>query len=322
MSIATASCGKCIAESHCECLDETLKGANLDNILEHDLKRPSSTAPVSDNIKRHRFSIEQVEQQEIDFTALFSQTRPSLMTDRSSQDHLISSSTRVPTESCGFCAEGTYCACAEVAGSSNPVEVGEENRLAPLLSEVTPPPSDTDGHSPEANGFKLPPLHPNHQIHHSLQSGPNHTAIIPNPLDAPGRKLHSAQDLAPKEPGSCKQCQDDPMSSLFCRSLAAMRASNSSTSEEPSNCCDSLNAVGGDCCKKRDSGNPCTLSCADAYKTLAVHKNFGQASDYIGDWLPKLYTSLPLQTGRAPLDIEAASIMNVLKYFDVRFGRS
>jgi hypothetical protein len=112
------------------------------------------------------------------------------------------------------------------------------------------------------------------------------------------------------------------MSGLFCRSLAAIQASNSSTSQEARDCCGGLNAAGGGCCKKQDSGSALTLSCADTYKTLAVHKNFDQASDNIGDWLPKLHASLPRQTERAPLDIEAASVMNVLKYFDVRFGRS
>jgi hypothetical protein len=323
MSIATSGCGKCTVGSHCECLDEALRGANLDNIVEHDLKRPSSTAPVSGDIKRPRFSIEQARQQEIDFTAQFSQTRPLLMRNRSSQDRLMTSSTRVPAESCGFCAEGTYCACVEVVGAPNPVlEVDHENRLAPLLNEVTPPLSDTDGNSPDAHGFKLPPLHPNHRIHHTLESRPGHIPVTPSLLDAPARKLHSAQDSAPKGPGSCKQCQEDPMSGLFCRSLAAVRASKSSPSQEPGDCCGGLNATGGGCCKKQNSGSALTLSCADTYKTLAVHKNFDQASDNIGDWLPKLHTSLPSQIGRAPLDIEAASVMNVLKYFDVRFGRS
>lgn len=322
MSIATSSCGKCTVGSHCECLDETLKGANLDNVLENDLKRPSSTGPISDDIKRPRFSIEQTPQQEMDFTQ-FSQMRPLLMRDGSSQDNMVTSSTRAPAESCGFCAEGTYCACAEVAGAPNSViEMDHENRLAPLLIEVTPPPSDTDVNSPDTHGFKLPPLHPNHRIHHPLQSGLDHVSVIPNLRDISARKVHSAQDSAPKGPGSCKQCQEDPISGLFCRSLAAMRASNSSTSQEPNDCCGGLNAADGGCCKNRDSGSALTLSCADTYKTLAVHRNFDQASDNIDEWLPKLHTSLPRQTGRAPLDIEAASVMNVLKYFDIRFGRS
>lgn len=322
MTIATSGCGKCTAESHCECLDETLKAAEMDIAMEHDLKRPLSTAPASDDIKRPRFSTEQFPRQEIDFTAQFSQTRPRLTRHRSQHDHLNPSSTPAPAESCGFCAEGTYCACAEVAGSNAIIEADHKNRLAPLLNEVTPPPSDTDGNSPDVHGFKLPPLHPNHRIHHSLQSGSDNTAAIPDLLSIPAKQPSSGQESIPKGPGSCKQCQEDPKSGLFCRSLAAIRASNGSTSETSGDCCGGLNAAGGGCCRNQDSSSALTLSCADTYKTLAIHKKFDQASDNIGDWLPKLHTSLPRQTGREPLDIEAASVMNVLKYFDVRFGRS
>jgi len=72
------------------------------------------------------------------------------------------------------------------------------------------------------------------------------------------------------------------------------------------------------------------LSCADAYKTLASHRYFEEAADDIGSWLPKL-RALPVpragpltgrgRDGRAPIEVEAASIMSVLKDFDVRFGR-
>jgi hypothetical protein len=74
-----------------------------------------------------------------------------------------------------------------------------------------------------------------------------------------------------------------------------------------------------------------SLSCADAYKTLASHRHFDEAADDIGSWLPKL-KALPVprpgpvggrrgRDGRAPIEVEAASIMSVLKDFDVRFGR-
>jgi hypothetical protein len=63
------------------------------------------------------------------------------------------------------------------------------------------------------------------------------------------------------------------------------------------------------------------LSCADTYKTLSSHKKFDEATDELGNWLPKLNTIAPRYPGRAALDIEAASVMNVIKYFDVRFGR-
>jgi hypothetical protein len=93
--------------------------------------------------------------------------------------------------------------------------------------------------------------------------------------------------------------------------------------------------------KKAAASAPLSLSCADAYKTLASHRHFQEAADEIGEWLPKLKAVPALgagllagkaptpgrraatgsgDAGRAPIEVEAASIMSVLKGFDVRFG--
>jgi hypothetical protein len=310
ISIAAAGCGKCTLGSPCECLDETLRATELETPLA-DLKRSHSTVPDSDSTKRPRYSIEQSMSQEIDFTAHFSQPRINQFAHDSSQEQNTPS---MPTESCGFCADGTYCACAEAVGSN-------ENRLAPLLNEVTPPPSDTDVGSPDGIGFKIPPLHPNHRIHHPLEAGNSYPAVIPRLRKMPTINLTSAQDSCTKAPGSCKQCQEDPKSGLFCRSLAAVRASKGSENQTSDGCCGGGDAADGGCCRQQESKPTAILSCAEAYNTLKVHKNFDQATDNINEWLPKLHTTLPRYPGRAPLDIEAASVMNVIKYFDVRFGR-
>ncbi len=71
-----------------------------------------------------------------------------------------------------------------------------------------------------------------------------------------------------------------------------------------------------------------SLSCSETYKTLASHRNFDEAADEIGTWLPKL-TAVPTSETQgsnppfrlAPIEVEAACIMSVLKEFDVRFGR-
>lgn len=78
-----------------------------------------------------------------------------------------------------------------------------------------------------------------------------------------------------------------------------------------------------------------TLSCADAYQTLSRHPAFDQASEELGTWIPELRTipggrtSARGQTGReersmeglTAFEVEAASVMGVLKFFDRRFGR-
>lgn len=92
---------------------------------------------------------------------------------------------------------------------------------------------------------------------------------------------------------------------------------------------------GGGCCKSKTFPEAITLpslpslglSCAEAYQTLSSHKNFSKAADDISSWLPKLKTTMPGHLGRGSVpgrqavEVEAASIMSVLKEFDVRFGR-
>ena len=170
-----------------------------------------------------------------------------------------------------------------------------------------------------------------------------------------------AGGCGPNGPGTCAQCVADPKSGLFCRSLAANFEKNN-PGGGGGGCCG--NGGPGGCCKTAPSqlqpqqqppptlpsltalgqpgGGPnnnsfgLSLSCADAYKTLASHRHFDAAADDIGSWLPKL-KALPVprpsgpvggrrhggrgRDGRAPIEVEAASIMSVLKDFDVRFGR-
>jgi len=187
--------------------------------------------------------------------------------------------------------------CAEAANATHN-ERDHENRLAPLLNEVTPPPSDTDA------DLKLPSMHPM-QMH--------------RPVAAPENTNSCANG-----PGTCQQCQMDPKSGLFCRSLAALRASGTTSNATPDGCCGGK-AAGGGCCKSlpvvAPSQPPPSLSCADTYKTLSSHKNFDAASDELSAWLGRLHATPPHQPGRAPMEVEAASVMGVLKLFDRRFGR-
>jgi hypothetical protein len=287
LALVTSGCGKCTADTSCECLEETVKATN--NHASMELKRPHS--PSTEAAKRQR-QLEASIPLEIDFTTQFppkSMLQP--QTDPVSQ-------AKPPHESCGFCEEGTYCMCAEAAAAaSNDRE--HENRLAPLLSEVTPPPSDNDV---DGSNIKLP----------SMQSFQLHRPVA---VQAPSNSCVNG-------PGTCQQCQTDPKSGLFCRSLAAKRANSSSA--VPEGCCGG-NAGGGGCCKSMPTAPPSepppSLSCADTYKTLSTHKNFEQASNDLGSWLGRLHATPPHHAGRAPMEVEAASVMGVLKLFDRRFGR-
>ncbi|KAJ5573839.1 uncharacterized protein N7459_008266 [Penicillium hispanicum] len=253
------------------------------------------------------------EEMEIDFTARFAGAPA--QTSSSSNNNTVSSP---PVDPCGFCQDGTPCICAEMAaqeqqrGRRNSFE---NNRLAPIqsISQFTPPPSDSDVRSE----VTLPPI-------------------------------SQATNPCANGPGTCAQCLADPRSTLFCKTLAASRSASGTPSG--GGCCGGKGADGG-CCMSRNAPsipttrnhpamppqpapskpptpNALTLSCADAFTTLSRHPNFSQASDEISSWLPKLHTlpnprDLALaesRGGRAAMEVEAASVMGVLRYFDRRFA--
>ncbi|KAE8446060.1 hypothetical protein EG329_012568 [Mollisiaceae sp. DMI_Dod_QoI] len=289
LAISSNGCGKCTPDTHCECLEETIKATNIPTPLE--LKRSHSPSIEEYADKRLRPS-DPSTPLEMDFTAQFS-SKPVV---NAPQEPVVIA--RPHGESCGFCEEGTYCMCAEAAAAASK-EREHENRLAPLLNAVTPPPSDSDV---DGTLVKLPSLQPN-PIHRPLSASAPANACV-------------------NGPGTCQQCQADPKSGLFCRSLAALRSSSNSV--VPEGCCGG-NANGGGCCKSLPTAAPSqpppSLSCADTYKTLATHKNFDQASDELSTWLGRLHATPPAHPGRAPMEVEAASVMGVLKLFDRRFGR-
>ncbi|KAK7911075.1 hypothetical protein PG985_013556 [Apiospora marii] len=292
-------CGKCTLGSKCECLEAMLNGPAS---TEQELKRKHSISSQNGNEGE---------------TKRTSVVAPPPVEEFHPPPQQLSVP---PRDSCGFCTEGTYCMCAEAASAA------AQSTLAPIGSQVqTPPASEDDVVSPplevtSTGAIKLPRLQ-------SLNR--------PRPLDtAPAPKKSGC---GPNGPGTCAQCVADPKSGLFCRSLAAKLNKDSGSGAPPSGCCGG-SASGGGCCKTAPSSSANTgptsgpglsLSCADAYKTLSSHRNFDRAADDIGTWLPQLKAVPHEAKGRMPegrsrlhpLEVEAASIMSVLKGFDVRFGR-
>ena len=187
-----------------------------------------------------------------------------------------------PADRCGFCREGTVCICAEMNDQPSGTDFSESVRLAPArnLSQFTPPPSDGDDRD-----VTLPPI-------------------------------KEATNPCANGPGTCAQCLEDPKRMLFCKTLA-----DSGLKEGASRCCGGKN----DCRRSNsDSVKPLTVTCSDAYTALSRHPKFSQASDDLTSWLPKLH-ALPKPDkdnirGRPAIEVEAASVMNVLRYFDRRFA--
>lgn len=295
IALSTATCGRCNPDSRCECLEETIKAtSDMPATVGH--KRYRSPPLQESSKKRHR-PPETVTPLEVDFTAQFSSKVKQQA--RSGQDIPISEGQSA--ETCGFCEQDTFCVCAEAASAVQGAEHGTLLQAAPLLNEITPPPSDTDI---SVSGNRPRPTDAT-KIHPSVVS------------DAP--------NAGGNEPGTCQQCQRDPKSDIFCRSLAAVRNSSTCSTAAPnSNCCGGSEAS-GPCCKTglpvQPTRSPPSLSCADTYKVLSTHKAFQMAGDSLNSWLSQLQTVSPVHPSRAPLEVEAASVMGVLKLFDRRFGQ-
>ncbi|KAL4812799.1 hypothetical protein BDW67DRAFT_169339 [Aspergillus spinulosporus] len=275
-------CNRC-STSHCQCIEDAfgMPAIEMNRAQEPKIKP-------------------EPEEMEIDFTTRFA-------APRHEEDKAASPVASPPVDPCGFCQDGTPCICAEMAAQEDERRRNstfENNRLAPIqnISQFTPPPSDSDVRS---DNVTLPPIS---------------QATAANPC-ANG-------------PGTCAACLSDPRRTLFCKTLAASR----SASGTPSGCCGGKGRDGG-CCQSQGrssaprrsnsdrTATPLTLSCADAFTTLSRHPNFSRASDELASWLPKLHTlpnprdvSQTTPASRAAMEVEAASVMGVLRYFDRRFA--
>ncbi|TDZ35651.1 bZIP transcription factor hapX [Colletotrichum spinosum] len=302
-------CGGCELGGRCECLEETIKSAIMS-----DLKRAPSPSAITSSEKRLRTEPTHIEEEtEIDFTAMFSKKPPVQQHPTISIEQPQPLSSLGPRDSCGFCKDGTYCICADTSMSLGPPATTPYGPPPAYSQQTTPPPSEHDAVPPpmEIDSDGAVKLRPRPQITQP-------TAPVSSGCGAKG-------------PGTCSQCLSDPKSGLFCRALSANFERQGGDSG--GGCCGG-GGPGGGCCKSDSAPTKLptkgklglSLSCAQAYQTLASHRNFEKAADDIGSWLPKLRAApRPGQTlpspSRLPIEVEAASIMSVLKDFDIRFGR-
>ncbi|KAK2733690.1 hypothetical protein FQN57_001969 [Myotisia sp. PD_48] len=293
-----AGCSNC-SPTRCQCIDDAFSTPNTNTqTRDEDVSSKRPNLISSESISKRQRSDPEIkpdtEELEIDFTSRFSFR---LQSHRHSQ----SVSPVAMIDPCGFCQDGTPCICAEMAA-----EQAEENSrrqsdtTLPSIknfSQFTPPPSEGDVLSESASIKK------------------------PNPCI--------------NGPGTCAQCLSDPRSTAFCKSLAASRTPSAGAD---SGCCGGKDARGGGCCRSEPPRRPptsapsITLSCADTFTTLSRHPKFANATDELSTWLPRLNT-LPSPLDMTPdhrrdlniadrpvMEVEAASVMGVLRYFDRRFA--
>ncbi|GAB1314467.1 Hap4 transcription factor, heteromerization domain protein [Madurella fahalii] len=349
-------CGKCSLGTRCECLEKTLE-ASMAAVA--DLKRPrppSSPSSPSQEEKRQR-SHAGVDM-ETDFTTMFaSHANKEPMASvfppppPSQLQPLISIE---PRDSCGFCKDGTYCVCADAMMAST-VPAGPQ--MSEKIQTHTPPPSENDvvpmAVEVTATGaIKLPGLRDLQRSPATTNSrpparpsgcGPNGPGTCEQCLADPKSGLFCRSLAANFEKnnntgGSVGGCCGNGGPGGCCKTAKGPDATGFSTpSSAPiptvvaAGVTERMSAATGG--GSATPGSVLSIPCAEAYKTLASHRHFDEAADDIGSWLPKLKAlPVPRPSGgntrgyppgsrRPPIEVEAASIMSVLKDFDVRFGR-
>lgn len=274
-------CGRCVKDGNCACISEAVEAV-------YPVKRP--TSPSENTPKRTRISsnvgLTPPDELETDFTYMI---KPPPAPPSFSDSPVIS---HMPADPCGFCSDGTHCVCAEAAANA-------------IMNM-----DDDDDDSEEHHSTKLPPLLSNHSSSRGDQNLGGQDIEKPMPLHPPMTK--STGSGCP--PGGCAQCKNDPMSTLFCQSVATKVKSR--PVGVPAGCC------GGGCCgdkqPSKDTDEKGTfIPASAAYQALSRHRGFEEATADLGSLLRPL--AVRSADGRCP-QIEVSSVRDVLKQLDRRFG--
>ena len=303
------TCGNCSNDTRCQCIEEAFEMSKItDETPDQTFKRPHSPPSTTDNKRICSGGTEIDESTEIDFTAQFSSRRPpALITSTSTvSSSSIPAATTAPPDPCGFCQDGSPCICSELAKDvSNNHHHQEQQQQQDIKPSLPQPP-------------RLQPL-----------------LLEPQPT-----KVLSRRDSNPciNGPGTCAQCLSNPTSTLFCKSVAAANRPPPPSTKKPipPTTLPSISTSITTQSPPPSTQQSTRLTCADAFTTLSRHPGFSAATDELNSWVPQL-TAVPKYppssssstattgTGTAPertaFDIEAASVMSVLKFFDLRFGR-
>jgi len=288
-------CGKCTLDTHCQCIDDVVKG------MAGDVDSSTSKRGLSPTISAHkRIKLEAADydNMEIDFTAQFSRTAAGPARTHTSA---------VVLDPCGFCQDGTPCICAEMAAeqerqnATQPSSPIMNNRPGQRqLSQFTPPPSEGDVASSGISAILSCASGPGTCA--QCRADPNSTLFC--------KSLAASREKAGGSSGCCGGrdaqggcCQSSvPLTARTTRSRASANMNMNMRLPPP------------------NARNPVTLSCADAYTALSRHAGYEQASGDMASWMPKLQANPASTDGRPAMEIDAANVMAVLKDFDRRFG--
>lgn len=195
-------------------------------------------------------------------------------------------------ESCGFCSDGTPCLCAEAAQQHALAEEKRADRASKLHSQHRGSTLEADSTPDNARRLSVTVM-----------------PVIPE----------EGNGLCTGNPGSCRQCLMDPLSSLFCRTLAdsaKMNIISPATTRPPLLHLSSSFSTSS----ARDTTPPRSelvsryVPCSAAYQTLSKHENFDQNS------LETVVSSLEVDKA-AGRGVELDSVRSVLRILDLGLGK-
>lgn len=290
-------CGNCTLDTRCECLEKVFNNPGDDVTRNPTLEGSMSNEPTTS------MQPQSSTMQSSDFTSLETDYTSRFAAETSKNPATTTAAAEEPPDNnrsndhCGFCQDGAPCLCAQMDRndqSSNP------HPPPSSISRFTPPPAAGD--------------------------------VCRSSAPAPPRPSQRSNTSNPcaNGPGTCTQCQLDPSSTLFCKSLATLPRPSHANNPNTTSSNNTNNPTTTTNNHRRNNDNSrvdekkestAYLSCADTYTTLSRHPRFQDAADEIDSWLGKLRTTLPkAEEGRPAMEIEAASVMGVLRFFDRRFG--
>ncbi|KAG5360315.1 hypothetical protein CJU89_3379 [Yarrowia sp. B02] len=212
-------------------------------------------------------------------------------------------------DSCGFCTDGTPCLCEDAAQESV-AETKKSLKLPPLGMPLSPAASAA---SPDAYTSGIgSPWDQERDRERPEKTKRSETKVSDNPG-------------CTGNPGTCMQCQSDPMSTLFCTTVASRKQSATrSTLPEierervdtpPPKPLAPIKTLSPAVSISSSGYSPSTqvggtyIPCSAAYQTLSRHKDFNRVD--LGTLIGKLNTR--------GTQVEVSSVANVLRELDRKF---
>lgn len=349
-------CGVCVKEE-CLCESVGLKDAEPKKSLDETLKDFKPVPAVSLLSRKRKFN--QLVTREIDFTRKFATNKPmpdlKKLKKASTNNAMLAERTvnatssnskfdeASPVDNCGFCSDDTPCVCREAAkeaakfNESLNVDEEESNETTTSL-----PPIQINNNN--LRKTSLPVMHPGPSVEireiTNLSPGAVPTVVAPTTRSVLANDASDRESPVPEKsssggctgnPGTCEQCQMDPMSTLFCTTVAnKVEDEERSRSKSPDT--DSkmpparLNASSATQLSRLSSRtslpsisvtntiDPTSerkdifIPCSDAYRTLSRHKKFNSVD----------FSTLVGKLTTRGMQVEVQSVANVLRELDRR----